>query len=83
MSSQGPDRTYQAAVGRRLADYRVRHGWSLTEVQRETGLQASAIGMWERGERNMRVEDLAALAAAYGVPVAQFLPEKAGAWWAL
>lgn len=78
-----PDRTYQAAVGRRLTQERWRRGWTINELATRTPFNAAAISQWERGVRNMRVEDLAAIADALDANVTEFLPEKAGAWWAM
>lgn len=56
-------------MGKRLADIREWRGLSQADVEKITGGQfkKSRLGMWERGERNMNVIDLAALALVLGV----------------
>ncbi|MEW2518866.1 helix-turn-helix domain-containing protein [Actinacidiphila alni] len=58
-----------AAMGPRLRAARERHGASLTEVCRATGLSPSTLSRVENGRRKPNLELLLHLAAAYGVPL--------------
>ncbi|MEU6853065.1 helix-turn-helix transcriptional regulator [Actinacidiphila alni] len=58
-----------AAMGPRLRAARERHGASLTEVCRATGLSPSTLSRVENGRRKPHLELLLHLAAAYGVPL--------------
>lgn len=70
---------YTKDVGSRLRRVRQQRGMSLAKVQDATGNRWSAaqIGMWERGDRHIRVEDLADLADFYGVDPLHLLPGAA------
>jgi transcriptional regulator with XRE-family HTH domain len=55
---------------------RKQRGFSLQDVQRETGneFKASVVGAYERGERQLTVRRLVRLAEVYGVPAYMLLP---------
>jgi transcriptional regulator with XRE-family HTH domain len=74
-----PDRSYQAAVGRRLQHHRTAMGLSRPMIARCLGITPQTLGAWETGARNMGTDDLAQLAGVYGVAVERFLPERWGA----
>ncbi|MBV9041791.1 MAG: helix-turn-helix transcriptional regulator, partial [Acidimicrobiia bacterium] len=64
-------------LGARLRAIREQRGWSLHDVQEASHgrFSGSAVGTYERGERSISVRRLSELAALYGVPVDQLLPE--------
>jgi transcriptional regulator with XRE-family HTH domain len=68
---------YAHAVGQRLRAIRTQQGLSLHAVERKSGgrWKAVVIGSYERGNRAVTVPRLAELAAFYGVPVSELLPE--------
>lgn len=73
-----PDRSYQAAVGRRLEAIRLYHRVSLNDAAALTGYKPWTLRSWEAGRRNMRIEDLARIAEAYGYDTWELLPEGLG-----
>ena len=75
---------YGREVGQRLREVRVRKRLSLTMVAERSGkvgadpsrmVSAEALGTYERAERAVSVEKLAALAQFYGVATVDLLPE--------
>lgn len=64
-------------VGARLRDLRRRRGWSLEQVEADSGkvIKRAILGAYERGERNIGLNQLGRLAAHYGVPVHELLPD--------
>lgn len=71
------DEDYRQRLGARLRAVRRRHGLRLQDVEARTEgrFKAVVIGSYERGDRAVATHKLAALAAFYGVPVAELLPE--------
>ena len=69
--------TYAARVGERLRAVRNLAGMSLQDVRDRSGgkYDESAIGSWERGDREPPVEALADYATFLGVPVRALLPD--------
>ena len=69
---------YNERVGERLRLIRLQRGMSLQDVHRATDgeFKAAVLGAYERGERSLSLPRLARLAACYGVPVNQLLPEE-------
>jgi transcriptional regulator with XRE-family HTH domain len=53
-------------------------GWSQEELADEAGLHRTFVGSVERGERNVTLSTLEALAAALRVPVVQLLTKRSG-----
>lgn len=74
----GDDRTgrYAQELGERLRNVRAQQGYSLHDVERESGgeLKASVVGAYERGERAVSVTRLRSLADFYRIPMAELLP---------
>ncbi len=70
----GDDFSY--ALGQRLRAARRRRGWSLGDVESNTGgeFKASVVGAYERGERAISVQRFVKLAAAYATAAADLLP---------
>ncbi|MHB8341635.1 MAG: transcriptional regulator BldD [Mycobacteriales bacterium] len=70
---------YAKALGARLRTIRVQQGLSLHGVEEKSRgrWKAVVIGSYERGDRAVTVQRLSDLAAFYGVPVAELLPEGA------
>ena len=68
---------YSRELGTRLRAIREQRGWSLHDVQEASNgrFSGSAVGTYERGERSISVRRLSELAALYGVPVDQLLPD--------
>lgn len=69
---------YNAKVGERLRSIRQQRGMSLQDVHRATEgeFKAAVLGAYERGERSLSLPRLRRLAACYGVPINQLLPEE-------
>ena len=70
---------YSLALGARLRAIRTQQGLSLhgVEEKSEGRWKAVVVGSYERGDRAVTVQRLAELAEFYGVPVSEFLPERA------
>lgn len=68
---------HQAQLGRRLRDIRNQQNMTLQDVEDASHgrWKAVAIGAYERGDRAISTAKLADLAAFYGVPVAELLPD--------
>jgi|APAga8741243762_1050094.scaffolds.fasta_scaffold62946_1 transcriptional regulator with XRE-family HTH domain len=61
--------------GRRLAELRVRHGWSQERLAHESGLARSYLGGVERGKRNLSLLNIYKLARTLDVePYELLLP---------
>lgn len=69
---------YNVKVGERLRSIRQQRGMSLQDVHRATEgeFKAAVLGAYERGERSLSLPRLQRLAACYGVPMNQLLPEE-------
>lgn len=74
------DESYARKVGERLRSIRRQKRLSLQDVEAASSeeFKASVLGAYERGERSISVPRLQRLAAFYGVPVDQLLPQEAG-----
>jgi transcriptional regulator with XRE-family HTH domain len=68
----------QRQIGERLRRARTRHGWSLSDVEKETNGEIAGItvGSYERGDRACTAARLVVLADVYGVPAASLLPGR-------
>jgi transcriptional regulator with XRE-family HTH domain len=71
------DQGYQRRLGERLRAVRRSHGMRLQDVEERSGgrFKAVVIGSYERGDRAIATHKLAALAAFYGVPIGELLPD--------
>ncbi len=67
---------FSISLGQRLRAARRQRGWSLGEVEANTGgeFKASVVGAYERGERAISVHRFVKLAQVYDVPAAELLP---------
>lgn len=74
------DGDYAGALGERLRRIRIQKNMSLQDVQQASDgrWKAAVIGAYERGDRNVTVAKLSELAAFYGVPVSEIIPEDEG-----
>lgn len=72
---------YQRRLGERLRAIRAQQDMTLQQVEeRSQGRwKAVVIGAYERGDRAISAAKLAELAAFYGVPVSELLPEPSAA----
>ena len=72
-----PPRSYQEALGRQLRKVRIQKGLTLHAASRASHgeFMLSALGNYERGDRDISVSRLKRLADLYGVTVDQLLPE--------
>ena len=59
------------AFGRRVRELRLAHGLSQEELAERAGIHRTYISDVERGERNVGLENIKAIAAALEVPAAQ------------
>lgn len=73
--------TYTQLVGARLREIRLARQMSLFEVEcaSDRRIKASILGSYERAERVINVDRLAALAEFYEVPISDLLPSPDGA----
>lgn len=71
-------RDYAKAVGMRLREVRSRHGLSLAHAAQlsQGSFTAVTLRAYECAERSLSVAKLAMLAAFYGIPVANLLPDS-------
>lgn len=78
-SDEADDEDYRRRLGQRLRAVRRAQSLRLQDVeQRSDGrFKAVVVGSYERGDRAVSAHKLAALAAFYGVPVSELLPEDA------
>jgi transcriptional regulator with XRE-family HTH domain len=69
---------YARALGQRLRAIRTQQGLSLHGVEEKSQgrWKAVVVGSYERGDRAVTVQKLSELAAFYGVPVAELLPDS-------
>jgi transcriptional regulator with XRE-family HTH domain len=76
MPTISENRLYAHEVGTRLRAIRTQQGRSLQQVETASRgrWKVAAVGSYERGDRMITMEGLAALAAFYGVPVHDLLP---------
>ncbi len=76
MSTTSDNRSYAREVGARLRTIRTQQGHSLQQIETRSDGQwkTAALGSYERGDRMISIERLAALADFYGVPVHSLLP---------
>lgn len=61
------------ALGAAIRQKRLQLGWSQEELADRTGLHRTYIGGIERGERNVAVKNIQAIAEALGVPASTLL----------
>ena len=68
---------YAKALGARLRTIRQQQGLSLhgVELKSQGRWKAVVVGSYERGDRAVTVQRMAELAAFYGVPVTELIPE--------
>jgi len=75
--SSNEDTAYQRRLGARLRAVRRSQSLRLQDVEESSDgrFKAVVVGSYERGDRAVSAHKLAALAAFYGVPVSDLLPE--------
>ncbi len=76
MPTTSENRAYAHEVGNRLRAIRTQQGRSLQQVETlsDGRWKVAALGSYERGNRMLSMQRLAALAAFYSVPVHDLLP---------
>lgn len=70
------DPSVRALFGRRIRELRKARGYSQEGFAAASGLDRSYYGGIERGERNVSLENIAAIARALDVPVRELFPEE-------
>ena len=65
--------------GRRLREVRTRTGISQERLAEPAGLHRTYVSSVERGERNISLINIANLANALGVPMAELMPDRPAA----
>ena len=60
-------------IGQRIRDLRIQRGWSQEDLADVSGLHRTYVGSAERGERNLTVDSLQALAGAFGLTLSQLV----------
>ena len=69
-----------AKFGEKLHTLRKQNHWTQGELAEKLGLSTSAVGMYERGQREPNLETLVAIADTFGIGIAELVePEKAPA----
>jgi transcriptional regulator with XRE-family HTH domain len=63
------NKTIQQKFGNRVRKLRKNKGWSQEEFADECGLHRTYIGAIERGERNVSLNNIHAIATALNIPV--------------
>ena len=85
MSKSGPNIAVRRSFGQRVRQLRRQRGWSQEHLALTSGLDRSYMGGVERGQRNVSLDNIAALAAALEVelpalfPAAEVAPPPASA----
>ena len=69
----GKERPELEILGTRLRDARLLNNWSLEDVNELFDVKSSVNGAYERGERNISIDRLVALASAYGTTASELL----------
>ena len=64
--------TIKNKVGRRIADIRIRKGFSQESLAAKAGLHRAYIGKIERGEKNVGIETLEKVAVALDIGIIEF-----------
>jgi transcriptional regulator with XRE-family HTH domain len=57
------------AFGETIRRYRLEKSWSQEKLAEVTGFHRTYIGMVERGERNISLQNIQCFAEAFGVPI--------------
>jgi transcriptional regulator with XRE-family HTH domain len=65
--------TLSDSIAARIRELRLAKGWSQEQLAEEVNLSRDAISRIERGERSPRLETLAVIAKAVGIPLAKLL----------
>lgn len=73
MSKKDTNLTPEALVGQNIRRHRNRRGWSQEKLAEESGLHRTYVGSVERGERNIAVRNIFAVAEALGVDPRELL----------
>ncbi len=60
-------------VGSRIRFYRLQREWTLSELEKETGISWQQLGHIERGERACTLDALVSIANALRLPADEFL----------
>ena len=63
-------------LARNLRALRLARGWSQEKMAEKCGLHRTYVGAIERGERNVTLETLSALALALGVSAAELITDS-------
>ena len=66
-----PAPRHRAAFGNRVRELRGERGWSQEDLAERSGLHRNYVGGIERGERNVGLDNIHALANAFGVRVSR------------
>lgn len=76
-----PANDYAKALGARLRAIRQQQGMSLQRVEQKSQghWKAVVVGSYERGDRAVTVAKLSELAAFYGVPLSELIPDETNA----
>ena len=74
MSRAGSNIAVRRRFGQRLRALRWERGWSQEHLALVSGLDRSYMGGVERGQRNVSLDNIAALALALGVEVRALFP---------
>ncbi|MGI9254052.1 MAG: helix-turn-helix domain-containing protein [Thermomicrobiales bacterium] len=61
-------------VGARLAEERQARGWSQADLAERLGVDRTAVGRWERGNRAVPLHRLIVAARLFALPVERLLP---------
>jgi transcriptional regulator with XRE-family HTH domain len=70
-----PDADLRASFGARLRHLRQERGWSQEALALAAGINRTYLGDVERGERNVALDNIGKLAAAFGISLSELLSE--------
>ena len=77
-NSSSSEKAQLHAFGRRLRELRLSQGLSQETLADRADLHRTYVGSVERGERNVSLKNIHALAAALGVPACMLLSDRVG-----
>jgi transcriptional regulator with XRE-family HTH domain len=58
--------------GKKVREERMRHGWSQEELAAKAGVHRTYVGMIERAEKNITLENIEKIVKALGMKISHF-----------
>lgn len=63
-------------LGKRIAEIRLKQGWSQAELAKRLHISPSTVGMYEQGRREPSIDALTAMSEAFGVTIDYLITGK-------